>query len=387
MWQPTGKRNNAAESCAGLQTIRVRAAWRRCAPHSAPLLAAAFRSRPPPPFWPHRKPSQYTEAEIAKLPASACPREWLSSEPSHPRRSLLAAPEHKHSPMAVAVTIACTLASLAGSLLLGAAFLRVLRQHAELAVHATIVLQVGAGCRVALGLLPRQLKRNMCVRVYVTALFTGGMILCPSADQLTHLCSNPHFTPLAPHLPPPDRWRCRLLAAQPACSPSWLAPGPTMLCLPPFRCWCLDSPASPSAGRPASRFRQPYGCCACQLTAWQQIRRSPGSRWHSAWRPWQLWRPCSGSLVSLAAIQFMLLALSAAQRCVCACGTGWLLPPLHRCSHRCALALQLSPLRPHPTCRRRHDAQRFACGQPFTAWQPRLPRQRWQAGALLRVHA
>lgn len=98
-----------------------------------------------------RKPSQLTDAQAAKLPASACPREWLSSEPSPRRRSLLAAHHSHGEAVAAIVTLAWILASLAGSLLLGAAFLRVFRRHAEGAVRATMVLQVRAGSKAWVG--------------------------------------------------------------------------------------------------------------------------------------------------------------------------------------------------------------------------------------------
>jgi hypothetical protein len=88
------------------------------------------------------KHSQYSDAQVAELPASACPREWLSSEPPH-RRSLLSGAQHSQDhAAATVVAVVWTLISIGGSLLLGAAFLSVIRRHAERAVHATMVLQV-----------------------------------------------------------------------------------------------------------------------------------------------------------------------------------------------------------------------------------------------------
>lgn len=89
--------------------------------------------------------------DLAGVPASQCPHEWLSPET---RRRLLASFEGQARDDTRVFTAALAVSS-AGSLLLGAAFLRVFQQHAEAATRACAVLQAalplaaGAACTLA----------------------------------------------------------------------------------------------------------------------------------------------------------------------------------------------------------------------------------------------
>ena len=167
-----------------------------------------------------RRPSRYSAAAIAKLPASACPREWLSPQPSH-RRSLLSAgrggpQQAEHDAAATTIAVIWMLASIGTSLLLGAAFLRLLRRHTEQAVRLTMVLQVcvwagarGQGHRMHGGGMGQGIGGTCGGSPELKA--SVGLSL-GTVQQMPHQdCSTQAVITLSP--PVVSRWRCRWPAA------------------------------------------------------------------------------------------------------------------------------------------------------------------------------